>query len=149
MASKETAVGKGDAGENALDRRLMSDGWIVKSKSTRSMVRVPNFNKSKSTKPFIYVQKIVDLFNAFDRIYVKNDNILFAQVSVKHHLAEKKHKIEKNFPVVFTLPNMQVSIFLWYKEMHGKVERYEFERVDWNYSKADNKMVWSGIQKYI
>ena len=44
MASKDTAVGKGDAAEKAFDRKMKSEGWKVVIKSTRSMVKVPNPN---------------------------------------------------------------------------------------------------------
>ena len=148
MASKDTAVGKGDSAEEAYDRLKKSQGWKVRIKSTRSMVKIPNPNpKARKFKPFIFVQKIVDLGNSFDREYVRDNEIEFAQITVRGQLSEHKKRIEQNFPVIFTIPNVQFTIPLWRKVQHGKVERYEFDIVKWMYSPLLKKMVWVEEQK--
>lgn len=143
MADKDTSVGKGDAAELAFDRVMKRLGYKARFKSTRSMTRVPNPNlKERRFKPYIYVTKIVDLGNAFDRTYIRDDEVVFAQVTDRHDLAAHRTKIEQNFPVKFTVPNMRVIIPLWRKVQHGKVERFEFDIVEWIYSPLLKKMVW-------
>lgn len=133
MASKESAVGKGNAGEMAYDRYKKSLGWTVIIKSTRTMVKIPGKG---------FVQKTVDLGNAFDRIYVRDNEIEFAQPTVRSALSSHKKRIEENFDVIFTLPCFHVTIPLWRKVPHGKVERFEFDIVEWVYSESLKKMVW-------
>lgn len=143
MASKDTAVGKGDAAEKAFDRVMKKEGYVAVAKSTRSMVKILNPDpKARKFRPFIFVQKIVDLFNAFDRIYVKNDDVVFAQVCERNNLSAHKKHVEQNFPVIFTVPNLKVIIPLWRKVPHGSVERFEFDIVSWEYSPSLKKMVW-------
>ena len=143
MADKDTAVGKGDAAEKAFDRKMKSEGWKVVIKSTRSMVKVPNPNPAaRKFRPFIYVQKIVDLANSWDRIYIRDNEILFAQVTDRHDLARHRKHIEQNFPIILNVPNMKAVIPLWRKVQHGKVERFEFDIVSWEYSPSLKKMVW-------
>ena len=143
MASKDTAVGKGDAAEKAFDRKMLNEGWKVVIKSTRSMVKVPNPNPAaRKFRPFIYVQKIVDLANSWDRIYIRDNEILFAQVTDRHDLARHKKHIEQNFPIILNVSNMKAVIPLWRKVQHGKVERFEFDIVEWVYSESLKKMVW-------
>ena len=143
MADKDTAVGKGDAAEKAFDRKMKSEGWKVVIKSTRSMVKIPNPNPaSRKFRPFIYVQKIVDLANSWDRIYIRDNEILFAQVTDRHDLARHRKHIEQNFPIILNVPNMRAIIPLWRKVQHGKVERFEFDIVSWEYSPSLKKMVW-------
>ena len=142
MASKDTAVGKGDAAEKAFDRKMFNEGWKVVIKSTRSMVRIPNPNKKDQWHRFIYVQKLVDLANSWDRIYIRDNEILFAQVTDRHDLARHKKHIEQNFPIILNVPNMKAVIPLWRKVQHGKVERFEFDIVQWVYSVSLGRMVW-------
>lgn len=132
MASKNTAVNKGDRAELAYDRLMLSQGWKALTKSTRTMVKI----KGR------FVQKHVDLFGAFDRVYVKNDSIEFAQVTDRHNLASHRIRIEQKFPVIFTIPNVRITIPLWSKEQHGNAERYVFDIVEWVYSPDMKKMVW-------
>ena len=143
MASKDTAVGKGDKAEQAYDRLKKSEGWEVVIKSTRSTGPILNPNpKARKFRKFIHGTKIVDLGNAFDRIYVRNDEVEFAQITVRGALADHRRKVEENFPVIFTIPNLRVTIPLWRKVQHGKVERYEFDIVEWVYSDLLHQMVW-------
>ena len=98
MADKDTTVGKGDAAEKAFDRKMRSEGWKVVIKSTRSMVKIPNPNPAVGKfRPFIYVQKIVDLANSWDRIYIRDNEILFAQVTDRHDLARHRKHLYQNF----------------------------------------------------
>ena len=107
------------------------------------MVKVPNPNPAaRKFRPFIYVQKIVDLANSWDRIYIRDNEILFAQVTDRHDLARHKKHIEQNFPIILNVPNMRAIIPLWRKVQHGKVERFEFDIVEWVYSESLKKMVW-------
>jgi len=129
----KSAVGKGNAAEFAYDRMMKAAGWKVIIKSTRTMIKIPGRG---------FVQKTVDLASAFDRIYVRNDEIEFAQITVRSSLAPHRKRIEENFPVVFTIPNVHVTIPLWSKERHGRVERYEFDIVEWVYSDLMHQMVW-------
>lgn len=143
MASKKTATGKGDAAEQAYDRLKKSQGWKVVIKSTRSTGPILNPNpKARHFRKFIFGNKIVDLAHAFDRIYVRDNEIEFAQVTDRHDLASHRTKIETNFPILFTLPCFHVTIALWRKVQHGKVERFEFDIVSWEYSETLQKMVW-------
>lgn len=143
MADKDTAVGKGDAAEKAFDRKMLQEDWKVVIKSTRSMVKIPNpYPAARKFRPFIYVQKTVDLANSWDRIYIRDNEILFAQVTDRHHLADHKKHIEQNFPIILNAPNMRAIIPLWRKVQHGKVERYEFDIVEWVYSDLLHQMVW-------
>jgi len=143
MASKNTAVGKGDAAENAYDRVKLREGYKAITKATRTMKQIPNPNPAqRKFKPYIFVPKNVDLFNCFDRIYARNDELEFAQVTDRSNLSVKKKKIADNFPVIMTNPKMHITIPLWRKEKHGKIERYEFDIVEWRYSDSLAKMVW-------
>ena len=133
MAGKNTAVGKGDMAEQAYDRVKKRAGFHCIAKSTRSMIKINGR----------FVQTIVDLFNSFDRVYVKNDTIEFAQITTIKNLKSHKENIEKNFNVIFTIPNVRIVIPLWYKEIHGKSERYMFKYVEWKYCERTGKMRWS------
>ena len=143
MADKDTAVGKGDAAEKAFDRKMIGEGWKVVIKSTRSMKPIPNPDvKRRKFKRFVYVPHNVDLANSWDRIYIRDNEILFAQVTDRHDLARHKKHIEQNFPIILNVPNMKAIIPLWRKVQHGKVERFEFDIVSWEYSPSLKKMVW-------
>ena len=143
MASKSTAVGKGDAAENAYDRVKLREGYKAITKATRTMKQIPNPNPAqRKFKPYIFVPKNVDLFNCFDRIYARDDELEFAQVTDRSNLSTKKKKIADNFPVLMANPKLHITIPLWHKEKHGKVERFVFDIIEWVYSPDLKKMVF-------
>ena len=93
------------------------------------------------------VQKIVDLANSWDRIYIRDNEILLAQVCERANLSKHKKHIEQNFPIILNVSNMKAVIPLWRKFPHGKVERFEFDIVSWEYSPSLKKMVLAERQE--
>ena len=138
MASKDTAVGKGDAAEKSARNHLNGEGWTT-IKAPRTITKIWN----KTMHKWIYVPATVDYWHSFDILAVRSNEMLFLQVTDRHDLAEHKTKIEQNFKsVIFNIPQFSVQIWLWRKVPHGSVERYEFDIVSWEYSTSLKKMVW-------